>query len=80
MTALVGPSGSGKSTLAKLVAHKTVIVIAHRLSTITGADNIVVVKDGKIAAQGRHEALLADSPLYRAMWEVHIGAKDGETV
>ena len=61
-----------------LVKNKTVIVIAHRLSTITGAANIVVVQDGRIAAQGTHAQLLKNSPLYREMWQAHIGAKDGD--
>ena len=65
--------------VARLVADKTVIVIAHRLSTITGAENIAVVKDGGIAAQGTHETLLKTSPLYREMWQAHMGAKEGET-
>ena len=81
-TAYIDPENEAviQKAVAKLVADKTVIVIAHRLSTITGADNIAVVKDGEIAAQGTHEALLAGSPLYKAMWQAHIGAKDGETV
>ena len=56
--------------------RKTLIVIAHRLSTIVGADNIVVVKDGTVHAQGTHEKLLETCPLYRDMWQAHIGAKD----
>ena len=52
------------------------IVIAHRLSTITGADNIVVVNAGNIEAQGTHEQLLAHCPLYKDMWQAHIGARD----
>lgn len=51
-------------------------MIAHRLSTITGVDNIVVVNNGNIEAQGCHEKLLADCPLYRDMWQAHIGARD----
>ena len=79
-TAYIDPENEAviQSAVAKLVKDKTVIVIAHRLSTITGADNIVVVKDGEIVAQGRHEALLEHSPLYREMWQAHIGAKDGD--
>ena len=65
--------------VAALVKDKTVIVIAHRLSTITGADNIVLVKDGTIEAQGKHGELLERSPLYREMWQAHMGAKEGET-
>ena len=81
-TAYIDPENEAviQQAVAKLVADKTVIVIAHRLSTITGADNIAVVKDGKIAAQGRHEELLESSPLYKEMWQAHMGAKDGETV
>ena len=58
------------------LVQKALVVIAHRLSTIVGADNIVVVKDGTIHAQGTHEKLLETCPLYRDMWQAHIGAKD----
>lgn len=51
-----------------LVRDKTVIVIAHRLSTIAGADRIVVLEDGRVVQQGRHEALLQASGRYAAMW------------
>lgn len=67
-----------QKAVAKLVENKTVIVIAHRLSTITGADNIAVVNDGRIEAQGTHEELLDSCALYREMWQAHIGAKDGD--
>ena len=79
-TAYIDPENEAiiQSAVARLVKDKTVIVIAHRLSTITGADNIVVVQDGRIAAQGRHEQLLENSALYREMWQAHIGAKDGD--
>ena len=79
-TAFIDPENEAiiQSAVARLVKGKTVIVIAHRLSTITGADNIVVVQDGRIAAQGRHERLLENSALYREMWQAHIGAKDGD--
>lgn len=55
--------------------EKTLLVIAHRLSTIRNADNIVVLKNGEIVAQGRQEELLATCPLYSQMWKAHIGAK-----
>lgn len=50
-------------------------MIAHRLSTIKNADNIVVLQNGSILAEGTQEQLLADCPLYRDMWQAHIGAK-----
>jgi len=51
-----------------LVADKTVIVIAHRLSTIAGADNILVVENGKITEQGNHPELMTLQKRYAAMW------------
>lgn len=65
-----------QKAISALTVGKTLIVIAHRLSTIVGADNIVVVKDGTVHAQGTHEKLLETCPLYRDMWQAHIGAKD----
>ena len=79
-TAYIDPENEAiiQKAVAKLVANKTVVVIAHRLSTIIDADNIAVVNDGQIEAQGKHEALLKDCRLYREMWQAHIGAKDGD--
>jgi ATP-binding cassette subfamily B protein len=44
--------------------RRTVFVIAQRISTVRDADLILVLDDGGVAAQGRHEALLRDSELY----------------
>ena len=79
-TAYIDPENEAviQRAVAKLVENKTVIVIAHRLSTITGADNIAVVNGGRIEAQGSHEELLQTCPLYKEMWQAHIGAKDGD--
>ena len=77
-TAYIDPENEAlvQKAISTLTVGKTLIVIAHRLSTIVGADNIVVVKDGTIHAQGTHENLLETCPLYRDMWQAHIGAKD----
>ncbi len=48
---------------------RTVITIAHRLSTVVDADRIVVLEDGVIVEEGRHEDLLAHGGRYAAMWQ-----------
>jgi ATP-binding cassette subfamily B protein len=58
-----------KLALREVMAGRTTIVIAHRLSTIALADEIVVLEDGRVAAQGTHEELLEISPLYREIVE-----------
>jgi ABC-type multidrug transport system fused ATPase/permease subunit len=55
------------AALRRLRAGRTTIVIAHRLSTVRDADRILVLDEGRIAAQGRHEELLRHSLLYRRM-------------
>lgn len=52
-----------------LVQHKTVVVIAHRLNTVVHADKIVVLEDGSVAEQGRHDELMRARGLYRRMWD-----------
>jgi ATP-binding cassette subfamily B protein/subfamily B ATP-binding cassette protein MsbA len=53
--------------LAKLRKGRTTFVIAHRLSSVRDADRIFVMDGGQIVAQGRHEELLASSPLYQQL-------------
>jgi len=55
------------AAIRRLRAGRTTIVIAHRLSTVRDADRILVLDEGQIAAQGRHEELLETSDLYRRM-------------
>ncbi len=77
-TAFTDPENEDKiqRSIAALTKGKTLLVIAHRLSTIKNADNIVVLKNGRIKAQGTQEELLASCPLYQEMWRAHIGAKN----
>lgn len=53
--------------LRRLRPGHTTLVIAHRLSTIRDATRILVLHEGRLAAQGSHETLLASSALYRRM-------------
>jgi ATP-binding cassette subfamily B protein len=48
---------------------RTVITIAHRLSTIADADRIVVLEDGVVVEEGRHEVLLARGGRYAMLWQ-----------
>ena len=52
------------AAIDELTKNKTVIMIAHRMKTVRNADNIIVLKDGKIAQQGRHETLLQQQGIY----------------
>lgn len=53
-----------QESLKKLMEGRTTFVIAHRLSTIRQADQILVIEQGKIAEQGKHEELLAKEGRY----------------
>ncbi len=52
--------------------NRTTLIIAHRLATITHADNIVVMDQGSIVAQGTHNELIERSPLYKRLAELQF--------
>lgn len=56
-----------QSAISELVKGKTLLVIAHRLHTVSGAEQILVVKDGEIAECGRHTELLEQKGIYADM-------------
>ncbi|HJJ41244.1 MAG TPA: ATP-binding cassette domain-containing protein, partial [Methanocorpusculum sp.] len=56
-----------QAAISELVKGKTLLVIAHRLHTIAGAEQILVIENGRIAEAGDHETLLAADGLYRKM-------------
>jgi ATP-binding cassette subfamily B protein len=57
-----------QDALERVSRNRTTLVIAHRLSTIVGADEIIVLDQGRIAERGTHRALLAHAGLYASMW------------
>ena len=57
-----------KDALMQAGRGRTVLTIAHRLSTIAEADRIVVLENGEVVEQGRHEALLAREGRYAQLW------------
>lgn len=65
-----------QSALSRAMVGKTVVAIAHRLSTISGMDRIIVLEDGAIVEQGRHEDLLARGGTYANYWNRQSGGFD----
>ncbi len=59
--------------LMKLLEGRTSIVIAHRLSTIMSADRIVVLKEGKIVEEGKHDQLIRKKGEYFKLWNLQKG-------
>jgi len=63
-----------QDALKKLMQNRTTIVIAHRLSTIMQMDRIIVIDDGHIIEEGKHEELLKmQKGTYQRLWEIQAG-------
>ncbi len=60
--------------IAELVKNKTVIMIAHRLKTIKNADQILLVSDGRIVENGKHDDLLKAGGIYTKLWNIQSAA------
>lgn len=61
-----------QNALEAVMKGRTSIVIAHRLSTVLAADRILVLKDGAIQEEGRHEELLTQNGIYRELYETQF--------
>jgi ABC-type transport system involved in Fe-S cluster assembly fused permease/ATPase subunit len=57
-----------QDALERVAKNRTTLVIAHRLSTIVGADEIIVLDQGRIVERGAHHDLLRHDGLYASMW------------
>jgi len=69
--------------LAEARAGKTTIIISHRPATIAVADRVLVLDNGQIVAEGTHEELVENSPLYNRILgldadEAYAGGNDGQ--
>lgn len=60
-----------QKAIENLAGKQTLIVIAHRLTTIMKADNIIVLRDGKIAEQGNHDLLMKQNGIYAGLCSVN---------
>ena len=63
-----------QNAIINLTKNRTTLVIAHRLSTIIRADNIIVLKNGKIVETGKHNELLKNSIIYKNLYSKQISA------
>lgn len=61
-----------QQALDNLMQGGTTIIIAHRLATIRNADQIAVLEDGRLVAQGNHDELVQSSALYRRLSELQF--------
>ena len=60
-------------SIEKVSKNRTTIIIAHRLSTIRNCDRIIVLDEGVIKEDGRHEDLVDKNGIYSRMWNVQTG-------
>ena len=65
-----------QQALKTALAGRTSLVIAHRLSTISGADQILVIDDGKVTERGTHEELLATGGLYAELYHTQFAHQE----
>lgn len=61
-----------QQALAALMRDRTTFVIAQRLSTVKRADQILVLRDGRIAQRGRHDDLIAQGGPYREIYDLQL--------
>jgi subfamily B ATP-binding cassette protein MsbA len=65
-----------QDAIDRVIENTTAIIVAHRLSTVVHADKIVVLNEGRLEDQGRHEELLQRCDLYRHLCELQFGLEN----
>ena len=59
-----------QKALDEISKERTVIMIAHRLKTVRGAQQILVLENGRITQHGTHDQLVGTDGLYSRLWEL----------
>jgi ABC-type multidrug transport system fused ATPase/permease subunit len=67
-----------QEALNRLMVDRTTFVIAHRLRTVLRADKILLMEKGRIVAAGNHETLLAESSLYKKIYQLQLAPQEEE--
>ena len=67
-----------RSAIRALPGNMTVIIVSQRTASIQHADHILVLEDGMLAGQGKHDALLASCPVYREIYESQFRKEEAE--
>jgi ATP-binding cassette subfamily B protein len=62
-----------QEAMLEVMQNHTTIIIAHRLSTVKQVDRVIVIEDGQITEEGRHEDLLTKSGKYAELWSHQVG-------
>lgn len=77
-TASIDPENEDyiQEAISELTKGKTVITIAHKLSTIRNADQIIVLKEGEILEEGKHDELVRNDGLYKKFIDIRKSAED----
>jgi len=66
-----------EKALEEIMHERTSFIIAQRISTVLNADKILVLDDGRLAAEGTHRELMQSSPIYREIYDSQLGTPQG---
>jgi ATP-binding cassette subfamily B multidrug efflux pump len=67
-----------RAGLASYLPNTTKLIIAQRISSVQDADRILVLDDGRVAAFGTHDELLASSEIYRDVYDSQMKGADDD--
>lgn len=69
-----------RRALKEHMKDATVIIVSHRITTLMGADNIIVLQQGRIAETGNHRELIGKDGIYRKIYDIQMNHEDRKEV